>query len=95
MDKCLKLIFHPSSLSSSRMTPDALREGLGVTAPGEGVSSWQAMLIEAWITCTLVLTILASTNSRRKLPTFMAPIPIGFAVGLGLLIGVSTRYIEW
>ena len=72
-----------------RMTPIPLREKLGVTEPGAGVEFWQDLCIELWITCGLVLVILASTNARRKLPTHVASVPIGLAVGVGLFVGVT------
>ena len=47
------------------------------------------MLTEAWITCILVITIIGSTNRRRKGELYMATLPIGLAVALGIMSAVS------
>ncbi|KAK2175376.1 hypothetical protein NP493_737g02067 [Ridgeia piscesae] len=69
------------------MTPASRREGLSATMVNAELEPWQGMLVEAWITAILVLTIYGSTNDNRKDTLFMPTIPIGFAITLGILTG--------
>jgi aquaporin Z len=43
----------------------AVRLHLGATAPGRGLSDWQAVLVEAGMTSLLILTILVMTSRSR------------------------------
>ena len=80
---------------SSSVTPDKYTDNLAATVLGDQVKPWQGVLIEAWITCMLVITIIGSTNMRRKGELYMATIPIGFAVTLGIMSAVSIQLISY
>ena len=71
------------------ITPNETRGALAATTLGPGVQNWQGFLVEMWITAILVITIFGSTNSARKGNVYMATIPIGFAIALGIMTGVS------
>lgn len=76
------------------VTPSKYRGNLAATTLEPDVDSWQGMLIEAWITCMLVITILGSTNVRRKGNVYMATLPIGFSISMGIMSAVSvTSYL--
>lgn len=72
------------------VTPDEKREALATTVPGDGVEDWQAILVEMWITCILLFTIIGSTNLKRKGNLYMPPIFIGFAIALGIMSGFGS-----
>ncbi|ELT87914.1 hypothetical protein CAPTEDRAFT_37043, partial [Capitella teleta] len=71
------------------MIPSASRGHLSATSLGPGVEPHQGFLIEAWITCLLVLTVFGSTNKKRKGSLHMPAVPIGLAVALGIMTGVN------
>ena len=70
------------------MTPANRRDNLACTLVNPEIAPWQGLIVEAWITFILVLTIHGSTNEKRKPSLFMPTIPIGFAVALGIMAGV-------
>lgn len=70
------------------MTPSGSRDGLAATLVNDDIEPWKGMLIEAWITTILVLTIFGATNAKRK-AVFMPTIPIGFAIALGIMSGIA------
>ena len=76
-----------------RITPADYRDRLAATTLGDKVTPFQGVLTEAWITCMLVITILGSTNMRRKGELYMATLPIGFAVMLGIMAAVSVLFM--
>ncbi|ELU02847.1 hypothetical protein CAPTEDRAFT_180401 [Capitella teleta] len=67
------------------VTPADFRGNLALTDLNEGMEPWQGYLVETWVTCILVLTILGATNERRKGNVYMPTILIGFAVCLGIM----------
>lgn len=79
-----------SSFLICSMIPSKSREGLSATTLGLDVKPVQGFLVELWITCLLVLTVFGSTNMKRKGSLHMPTVPIGLAVALGIMTGVST-----
>ena len=94
MKMCNPSIHNHVNSASSSVTPDKYTDNLAATVLGDQVKPWQGVLIEAWITCMLVITIIGSTNMRRKGELYMATIPIGFAVTLGIMSAVSIQLIS-
>jgi len=66
--------------------PNAREHNLGATTPNN-CSEFQAWLIEFFVVCAFTFVVLgtaADTNSSRFV--IMAPIPIGLALGIGVLM---------
>jgi len=59
---------------------------LSATTIGPGVSLGQAFLIEFMITSILLLVVIGTSTDTRQGFYILAPIPIGFAVLIGVLI---------
>ncbi len=77
------------SARTDRITPREFVESLAATTVQPGLSPWKAVVVELLITASLVLTIFGATNEKRR-SVFLPSLPIGMAVMLGVLIGVST-----
>ena len=77
-----------------RVTPEHRRDSLAATTLSSEIQVWEGVVIEAWLTFMLVITIHGSVNKRRKKDgLFMPTIPIGMAVTMGVICGVRT-FIE-
>jgi glycerol uptake facilitator protein len=63
----------------------AVDAGLGGTLPGDGVSYWQAMLVEGVTTFLLVLTIWGSAVDSRA-PKGFAGVAIGLVVAADIIV---------
>ncbi|XP_007528597.2 aquaporin-6 [Erinaceus europaeus] len=68
------------------VTPDDIREALGVNVVRSSVSTGQAVAVELVLTLQLVLCVFASTDSRQTSGSPAAM--IGISVALGHLIGI-------
>lgn len=63
----------------------AVDAGLGITAPGDGVSYWQAILVELVTTAFLVLVIWGSAVDDRA-PKGFAGVAIGIVVAADIMV---------
>ncbi|XP_066556320.1 aquaporin-5 [Amia ocellicauda] len=70
------------------VTPAADRGELGLNAPSSGVSEYQALCVEMFITFQLVLCVLVSSDAKLAL-TKLAPFVIGLSVTLGHLVAIG------
>ena len=73
----------------SRLMNEAGRNNMSPISLTEGVSVLQGILCEMLISLQLCLVIAGSTDAKRR-KVFMASMPIGFAVVVGILAGVRT-----
>lgn len=62
------------------ITPEEARETLCTTSLGPGVQIYQGVIVEAIITFVLILTVLASIDTRRRDLGGSAPLAIGLSV---------------
>ena len=76
------------------VTPSQFRERLGATTVNSSMEPWQGLVVEAWLTCLLLLTICGATCQKRR-PVFMPSIPIGLVIGMDVMIGVNFHYMMW
>ncbi len=61
--------------------------GLGATTLNPAISRFQGWLIEFFVTCAFVFVVLATAaDSRGGKFVLLSPIPIGFALGIGVLM---------
>lgn len=65
-------------------------ESLSATLVSARIEPWQGMIVEMMLGFILLITVLGSTDERYG-PKPMAPIAIGFAVGLDILAAVRNK----
>lgn len=75
----------------SRVTPSKHHGTLAVTMVHPDMHVFQGLAVEIWLTFNLLLTVHGCTYSGRKTHKFMFTIPIGMAVMVAVLSGVSLQ----
>ena len=93
----LKLLSFPRSVAIGGaaivygITPPEAIGSLGVTAPGNGVTTFQAFAVELVLTFILVFVIFAATDPERGMTGYGVPLAIGICVFICLMHGVRTE----
>ncbi len=70
------------------MTASQHRGTLARTEVSDDIEQWQGVFVELWLTFILVQTIWGATNRRRR-RVFLPSVPIGCALALDIMTGVS------
>ena len=78
-------------LNLCSVTPGHMRESLGATRVNPEMAAWQGVIVEAWLTCLLMLTVRGATCEKRR-KVYMPSIPIGLVIGMDVMVGVSARF---
>ena len=86
------IYFRPLHHRVCRITPANHRGHLAATELHPDMTVWQGLGVEIWLTFNLVLTVHGCTYPGRKENTYMFTIPIGMAVSVAVLSGVSEIY---
>ncbi|ELT99187.1 hypothetical protein CAPTEDRAFT_172599 [Capitella teleta] len=72
------------------LTPEQFRETLASTELNPSMTVWQGLGVEIWLTFNLILTLHGCTYTGRKVNILMFSVPIGMAVGTGVLSGFAS-----
>ncbi|XP_068678535.1 aquaporin AQPAn.G-like [Montipora foliosa] len=72
------------------ITPPEAVGSLGVTAPGNGVTTFQAFAVELVLTFILVFVIFAATDPERGMTGYGVPLAIGICVFICLMHGIPS-----
>jgi len=64
--------------------PRSQWHGLGATVPAPFMSKWHAFFFEFVVTSAFILVVVATACDQQSTMVKLAPIPIGFALGIGV-----------
>lgn len=66
------------------LTPEKYHANFFPVIPGEGMTDFQAVMVEAILTFNLIIVVLVVTDGTLK-PSAMGAFPVGFCFGTGIL----------